>query len=145
MSESFSAVENPGRKTRLSISSSLTAASDAIRPFCCARRFIVSRDAPPVVADLNDDVGATLLGAEPDGPLGRLVVGQALGGGSMPWSTALRIMWVRGSLSSSSTVLSISVAPLISSRTSLPVAVARSRTRRGMRAKMSEPAGRGLP
>ena len=46
MSESFSAVENPGRKMRLSISSSLTAASDAIRPFCCARRFIVSRAMP---------------------------------------------------------------------------------------------------
>ena len=47
---------------------------------------------------------------------------------------ALRIMWVSGSARRSITVLSTSVAsPSMTSRTSLPVSAATSRTRRGMR------------
>ena len=67
-------------------------------------------------------------------PSGGLPAAVRCSGLSSPWSTALRIMWVSGSASSSTTVLSTSVdSPSVRRRTSLPVASATSRTMRDMR------------
>ena len=67
-------------------------------------------------------------------PSGGFPAATRCSGLSSPWSTALRIMWVSGSASSSTTVLSTSVdSPSVRSRTSLPVASATSRTIRDMR------------
>ena len=61
-----------------------------------------------------------------------LPAARRLSGVSMPWSTVLRTMWVRGSLMASMRLLSSSVSlPSISRRTCLPSWWARSRTTRG--------------
>ena len=137
MSVTVSAVEKPGRKISLSICSSVEhrvgvdqAALDGPGPHALAV------DAAAVVGDLDDDVAADVGRRRARTvPCAGLPFALRSSGDSMPWSTALRIMWISGSNSCSITVLSTSVvSPLMSRRTFLPVSTARSRTSRGMRA-----------
>ncbi len=69
-------------------------------------------------------------------PVGDLPRAARTAGGSMPWSTALRMRWTRGSPISSMIALSTRVdSPCTTSSICFPCWRARSRTRRGKRSK----------
>ena len=80
ISETVSAVEKPGRKMRLLISSSVRTASAADQTlFARLLQHALGIDAGAVVADLDDDAAAAMLGGKPDRALLGLARGQPIG------------------------------------------------------------------
>ena len=110
-----SAVEKPGSKIRLKISSSDSDAP-ALDQSALDRlgQDPFALQAAAVVDDLDDDAAGVVVGVEPDRALRRLAARRRTSADSMPWSMALRTRCVSGSPIFSTTVLSSSVsAPLI--------------------------------
>lgn len=137
MLETTAAVEKPGAKIRLSISSSDSCASGAMMPRSIALALTRARSMPRPSS-------ATVMTMRPDWcaadrvttPSPSLPAALRSAGVSRPWSTALRIRWVSGSPMRSTTVLSTSViSPSTSKRTRLPVSTSSSRMMRGTRLK----------
>ena len=78
MLETVAAVEKPGRKMRLSISSSVSCASAAISPFLTAIAFTRGAvDAGAVVGDFDHDAAGAMRGRQPHFALRRLAGGDA--------------------------------------------------------------------
>ena len=129
MSDTVAAVEKPGMKMMLSISSSLITASGAISPLVIA----LSRTRARLIPAPSSDTSITMRpdrcsAASRTTPSAGLPIATRFSGVSSPWSMALRIICVSGSLRCSMTVLSTSVAsPSVTSRTCLPVIAASSR------------------
>ena len=134
-SDTLSAVEKPGAKIRLSTSSSARTASAAITPRSMAIARTRSRSRPWPSSATSMTIRPPRWAAEMrTRPSGGLPSAIRRSGLSRPWSTALRTMWVSGSVSRSMTVRSTSVdSPSTTSRTRLPVAASASRTSRAMR------------
>ena len=134
-SETFSAVERPGRKmsAALSLSDNPFTFSGVINPFLRALAAILAGSRPLPSSPISITTWpASWKARSRTTPSVRLPTRARSAGTSMPWSTALRTMWVRGSLNPSIRVLSSSTSrPSMSSRTSLPRVRARSRTTRG--------------
>ena len=135
MSDTEEAVEKPGMKIRLSTSSSLRLESTSIRPLSMAIWRTRGRSMPLPSSETSITIRPLRWAADrrtvPSGPF---PAATRTSGRSRPWSMALRIIWVMGSVSRSMTVLSTSVpSPSVTRRTCLPVMAATSRTRRGMR------------
>ncbi len=80
MSDTVPAVENPGRKIRLQISSSVSIAFGSTRPFSLRLlQDALAIDAAAVVADFDDDAAAALIGGHPDRALFMLALGHTIG------------------------------------------------------------------
>ena len=139
-SEIDSAVENPGRKTSCTASTSLSeeARSAGISPrsTALARTRSVSMPAPSSLI-VSTTRSPSWRAATRSTPCGGLPLATRTSGVSSPWSRLLRRMWISGSASDSMTFLSASVSsPSTTSDTSLPSFLPMSRTRRPKRWKM---------
>ena len=130
-----SAVENPGAKSKLSISASLSFASGSTKPFSTALFRILSRLRPrpsSLTSIMTCPERCSALSR--NSPRGFLPDARRSAAGSSPWSIALRTRCVIGSARRSTKLLSTSViSPSMTKFTSLPVASPASLTIRAMR------------
>ena len=133
-SVTFSAVEKPGAKRSAQTSSSESPLSLSMIPLASALRTILSRSRPRPSSTIVTTTEPPEWQAERcTCPVRSFPAAARSSGNSIPWSTALRIMWTSGSPTASTMLRSISVSsPSDVNSTSLPIFCERSRERRAI-------------